>query len=185
MKTNQNHQRIAAAFERLFRTYGPLGQGSTPEEVARDRIERIKVYFDAVALYEERDVEEAVENFLNGSAPGVSNFSFAPPAPVVGAEVRRVMNLRLDHEARIRKPALPPPDIEKTDESRERVRLLAAQAIDKLASDLRTDDAAKTADRKKWQDRMDRRFTPAQDESALRQRLGFEVGDRDGHEDAA
>jgi hypothetical protein len=184
MKTNQNHQRIASAFERLFRTYGPLGQGSTPEEVARDRMERIKVYFDAVALYHEEDVETAVENFITGSAPG-HNPSFAPPAPLVGAEVRRVMNLRLDHEARIRKPALPPPDIEKTDESRERVRKLAAQHIDQLASTLRTDDAAKTADRKKWQDRLDQRFTPPQDESSLATRLGFTAGDRDGHEDAA
>lgn len=184
MKTNQNHQRIAAAFERLFRTYGSLGQGSTPEEVARDRMERIKVYFDAVALYAEEDVEVAVDNFLTGSAPG-HNPSFAPPAPLVGAEVRRVMNLRLDHEARIRKPALPPPDIEKTPGSRERVLRLANQHIDQLASALRTDDAAKAHERKRWQDRIDARFNPSQDEAEMAQRLGFTSGDRDGEANAA
>lgn len=133
MKTNQDQQRIAAAFERLFRTYGPLGQGSTAEEITLDRIERIKVYFEAVAPYEEQDVEAAVDAFLSGSAPGV-NPNFAPPAPAVGGETRRQMNLRLDKENRERRlrPALPPPDIEHTPESRARMKAILEAGLAKL-----------------------------------------------------
>lgn len=94
----------------------------------------MKVYFEAVAVYDEQDVEAAVEAFLTGSAPGISNPSFAPPAPVVGSEVRRQMNLRVEHERRIAKPALPPPDIERTPESQARVRDLVARTAAGLSA---------------------------------------------------
>jgi len=169
MKTNQSHKRIAAAFDRLFRTYGPQGQGSTPEEVARDRIERIKVYFDAVALYDEQDVESAVDAFLSGTAPGV-NPAFAPPAPAVGAECRRQMNLRLDRE-RDTRPALPPPDIEHTADSQERVRAMMASITQKLAEPV-TAESAEAAQRSKdhWA-KVNQRFAPDMSEKALAERL--------------
>lgn len=175
MKTNQDHQRIAAAFERLFRTYGPLGQGSTPEEITRDRIERIKVYFDAVALYDEQDVEAAVDAFLSGSAPGVSNPSFAPNAPMVGAETRRQMNLRLNHEARERlsRPTLPPPDNVKTAESRAKFKAIVDGIVAKLAIAPEDDPVARHRARL-------RRTNEVWDAER-----GFDVGDPDGHEDAA
>lgn len=146
-------------------------------------MERIKVYFDAVALYHEVDVEAAVESFLSGSAPGVNNFNFAPPAPLFASECRRLMNLRLEQEARRRKPALPPPDIVKTPESRERVRQKAQAVIAQLAELSRTDDAKKAHERKRWQDRQDARFMPPQDEKSLRERL--HIGDPDGERDVA
>jgi hypothetical protein len=176
VKTNQNHQRIAAAFDRLFRTYGPLGQGSTPEEITRDRIERIKVYFDAVALYQEQDVEAAVDAFLSGSAPGV-NPNFAPPAPAVGGETRRQMNLRVDRENRERasRPKLPPPDIERSAESQQRVRDLMERTVNGLKA-MSPDEDPQERHRK-----MLRRTNEYFDGERER---GFTVGDDDGEEAA-
>lgn len=81
---------------------------------------------ETVTDYETVDLKTAVHAFLSGAAPGVSNPSFAPSAPMVGAEIRRQMNLRLDAEKRerIRRPALPPPDIVKTEASKARVKAL-------------------------------------------------------------
>jgi hypothetical protein len=176
MKTNQDHQRIAAAFDRLFRTYGPLGQGSTPEEITRDRIERIKVYFDAVALYEECDVEAAIDSFLSGAAPGVSNPSFAPNAPMVGSETRRQMNLRLDreHRERLARPALPPPDVTRTPEAQARVKALMEKTVADLQAKSLDDDPIER------HRRLLRRTNERFDEER-----GYSVGDREGHEDAA
>jgi len=173
--------RIATALERLFRTYQQLGAG---EEALRDRIERAKVYFDAVAPYEIVDIEQAVANFLSGSAPGV-NPSFQPPAPAVGSECRRCMNLRLDSEHRMKPPALPPPDIEKSPESRARVKAKVAELIGKFSEQHRTEDAATAKRAADLQKRVDERFSPDPSPAATLQRLGFEAGDRDGHEDAA
>ena len=172
MKSNQDHQRIAAAFERLFRTYGPLGQGNSPEEIALDRMERIKVYFDAVVMYDERDVEAAVDAILDGSAPGI-NFNFAPAAPAVGAECRRRMNLRLDseHRAKMARPALPPPDVERTPEARARVKAMVDKALGNLKSVTADEDAA-TAQRKAemWA-KTNARFNPSADEAEMAARL--------------
>lgn len=148
-----------------------MGQGSTPEEITRDRIERIKVYFEAVSLYDERDVEAAVDAFLSGTAPGV-NPTFAPPAPAVGAECRRQLNLRLDRE-RDRRPRLPAPDIERSVESQARVRELMEQTT----RGLRTVESEDPAERHRARlQRTNERFD--------RER-GYGVGDPEGDEEAA
>lgn len=130
MKTNQDHQRIAAAFDRLFRTYPQFGQGSTPDEVTRDRIEKAKVYFEAVSIYAEEDVEAAVDAVLTGTAAGM-NPNFAPPAPAFAGEVRRQMNMRLrrDEIDRLSRPRLMAPDIEKTPEQMARGRAMMEEAV--------------------------------------------------------
>lgn len=182
MKSNQNHKRIAAALDRLFRTYPQFGQGNTPEEITRDRVEKAKVYFDAVAPYDERDIEAAIDNFLAGSAPG-HNPSFAPPAPVVGAETRRVMNLRLDseHRERLAQPRLPPPDIERSPASQARVRAKMAAALQSLADRMLTEDAAANRRRLEMQRKTDALLGPDTSPKATADRLGFRytAGDRE------
>lgn len=115
--------RIAEALDRLFRTYQQSDRNADPGELARERIGKAKVYLEAVAIYEARDVEAGVDSLLNGSFPG-HNPSFVPPAPVVGSATRRAMEFWLDSERRanLGHPRLPPPDIEKSPESRARVR---------------------------------------------------------------
>lgn len=90
----------------------------------------MRAYLLAVEDYPADDVEAAVAMLIKGTAPGI-NPSFRPKPSEVGAECRRQMNLRLDHEARERayRPKLPPPDIERTPESQARVRELMERTV--------------------------------------------------------
>lgn len=183
--------RIGAAFDRLFRTYPRHEAGKSEAAVAQELLARAEVYFEAVEPYHALDVEVAVRNFLNGSAPG-HNPAFAPSAPMVGAECRRVMNLRLDAEAidRRMRPRLAPPDVEKTDESRKRVLARTAELVEALAAQKRTEDAQVELERKARQARVNVRFAPDMSREAVAQRLypgssQWEVGDPDGDEAVA
>lgn len=164
---------MAVAFEKLFSTYPSVGRSDDPAE----RLQAAQVYFEAVLAFDVRDIETAVVNFLNGSAPGV-NPSFAPPAPAVAAEVRRVMNLRLDSERRRARPQLPPPLVERTAESRARVAQMVreAQAALTVAGE---DDEEATRRRQSTQSRVFDRFDPPQDEAEMMSRLGYTTGDSD------
>lgn len=187
---NYDPARISVAFAQLFRTY-PSFQASTDE----DADETLRVYFEAVEPYRTEDIEAAVRNFVTGTVPG-ANPAFAPPAPQVAAECRRVMNLRLDSERRIRRPALPPPDIERPPEARERVKALMQSALDELAgADLTPADAERTKRAKeraeaetRWlRDRGDlvevRGVSHPVSSSLLQQY--YSVGDEDGDRDVA
>lgn len=162
-------QTVAAAFQRLFRTY-PQFQADGAEDALR-------VYFEAVDPYETADIEAAVRNFLSGSAPG-HNPAFAPSAPQVGAETRRVMSQRLEAEARSRaaRPALPPPDIEKTPEQRARAKALVEQTVANLTGLTEPEHMASADNRKSILERANARFDSER---------GYGVGDPDGDRDVA
>lgn len=188
---NQNQQTIAAAFDRLFRTYPQSDRGADADLLVTQRMERAKVYFEAVAPYELQDVMQAIENFITGNVPGC-NAAFAPPAPHVAAECRRVMNLRLNHEKLTRKPLPPPADREIPDDERERVKAKFAKLKASLpVSDEETDKAAASKARSereiRWlRDRGELVELPGSSvpisTTLLRQ---FEVGDSDGDRDVA
>ncbi len=182
---DDRNERIAAALEALFRTYQQSDRGDE-ETVARDRIERARVYFEAVAPYGVADIEAGSRSLLSGSAPGV-NPNFLPPAPVVAAECRRQMNLRLDRENREKKlrPALPPPDIERTPEQRERARQLVARAVAGLTSKTAAEDAEQARRRQQLWDRTNSTFEPTMADQEIERRLGWRTGDPEGAEDAA
>jgi len=146
----------------------------------------MRVYFEAVSDYETQDIEAAVGNFLGGTAPG-HNPSFAPPAPLVGAETRRVMNLRLDRMNRQKtlRPRLPTTDIQRSPESMARVAALMAQAIEGLAAEKRTEDAAADKRRAELFAKTNARFAPDMSHEAVRARLNpsrpyYAVGNDDG-----
>lgn len=160
----------------MFRTYPSFGRA---EDDPASRAETARVYFEAVGIYETEDIEAAVNNFLNGSAPG-HNAAYAPSAPQVAAESRRVMNLRLESLHRAKPPALPPPDIKRTPDSMARVAELTKQAVANLTSVMLTEDAETDRRRKAFQSRVFDRFDPPQTEAEMRRRLGFTVGDPDG-----
>lgn len=155
-------------------------------DVARDRMERAKVYFEAVDTYEIDDIEAAVTNLLNGSDLG-HNPSFVPPAPVVAGEARRVMHLRLDRVNRERKlhPQLPPPDVVHTPAERERVKQMVDGLVNKIASEMETEDAALSKRKLTQFAKTNARFAPDMTPAAVRRRLGFTAGDPEGAEDAA
>jgi hypothetical protein len=135
----------------LFSTFPPQ-----PGDLAA----QIEAYGIALEGHDPRDIEAAVRRFIRGEVDG-HNQSFPPTASKLGGVVRQCLAERLDseHRARMAQPQLPPPDIEKTTEGRQRVRALTEKAIKDLSEKMLTPDA-----------RRSHRFT---------------AGDRDGHEDAA
>lgn len=146
----------------------------------------MKVYLEAIEPYEVRDINTAVTNFLTGAAPG-HNPAFAPAAPQLAAECRRVLNLRLDHEQRmgLKRPRLPPPDVVRSPESQARVKALAERTINDLASVLRTEDAAEARRKSDFVARVHDRFQPDMSDDAVAERLmGWRVGN-DGEGEAA
>jgi hypothetical protein len=116
-----------ADINRLLSGYPP-GNWTDPEQALRS-------YLLAVDDYPAQDVEAAVVALIKGVAPGV-NPGFLPPPAVVGAECKRQNNLRCEREARDKRlhPALPPPDVERTPESRARVKAMIDQTVANLAA---------------------------------------------------
>ena len=163
--------KASAAMERLFRAYP---QSDRANDDLRERMERFRLYLEAVEPYDLRDIGAAVQSFITGSAPGV-NAAFLPPAPLVAAECRRLMNLRVDRENRDKRlhPALPPPDVERSPESRAKVKAMIDDVVANLAAKSLDDPVERHRKRiAKTNERFDR--DPY-----------FEVGDPDGAADAA
>jgi len=142
----------------------------------------LEAYEMALDGHDEADVETAVRRFIRGEVED-HNANFAPTAAKLGEAVRAAMNARLDHEHRHRKPVLPPPDVEKSPESRARVAAMVAGVVERTAEQLRTDDAAK-AKSAQWA-KTNARFMPDQGEDAMHERLGYSVGDPEDDRDAA
>lgn len=135
------------------------------------------------------DVEVAVDTLIKGAAPGV-NPNFLPPPATVGAECRRQLHLRLDHEARVAKPRLPPPGVEHSPESRARIKAM----VDAVASKASLPDAIRDksskargeADTRWLLNRGDLVEHPGNPYPVSRKLLRqFEVGDPEGEADAA
>ncbi len=147
----------------------------------------LRGYLLAVEDYPFCDVEVAVDTLVKGTAPRI-NPSFRPKPSEVGSECRRQMNLRVDRDNRERKlrPALPSPDVEHTPAGRARVGDMVKRFLADTAKKMQTPEAADDARRKSslWA-RTNARFAPDPLPAATRKRLGFDVGDMDGREDAA
>lgn len=173
---DDRNEKIAAALERLFRTYPQSDRGDALD-VALERMERAKIYFDALAQYDLRDIEIGIAALISGSAPGV-NPNFIPPAPVVAGEVRRQMGLRHHREDidRIAQPKLAPPDVERTPESQARVRELMNRTVAGLRGMTEKDSAEADARRKALWDRTNASFDAER---------GYSIGDPEDAADAA
>ena len=120
---------------------------------------------------------------IKGAAPGV-NPNFLPPPAVVGAACRRQLNLRLDseHRAQLARPALPPPMVEHSPESRAKVANMVKGLVARTAARIGTEDAQ---GRTKILQQTNARFQPDMDDMSVWRRLGYRVGDREGEIDAA
>lgn len=147
----------------------------------------LRGYLLAVEDYPFCDVEVAVDTLIKGTAPGI-NPSFRPKPSEVGSECRRQMNLRVDRDNRERRlhPALPPPSLELSPEQRAKGKAVFDRIVASLESKMQTPEAAEDARRKSdlWA-RTNARFAPDMSPAAMRKRLGFDVGNREDHEDAA
>lgn len=173
---NYDPEKVAVAFQRLFRTYPSFQAGAADDA--------LRVYFEAVESYQTQDIETAVANFLAGNAPGVTNFAFAPPAPLFAAECRRVMNLRLDSERRSKRPlALPEPSISEAERARvaEGFKMLLAE-LDPAGT---PDEAKRESEHQAYWAKVNARFAPDQSDDAMRRRLHLEIGDPEGDREVA
>lgn len=157
-----------------------------PSQAADDGDELVRGYLLATEDYPACDVEAAVDMLVKGIAPGV-NPSFRPKPSELGSESHRQNHVRCDREARDKRlrPALPPPDIEHTPESRARMKAILEAGLAKLHEATAPEDKA-AAERSKAQlDKVNAMFQPDMSEAAMRKRLGFSVGDPEDAADAA
>lgn len=183
--TQDRNATIAAALDKLFRTYEKSDRNADPGDLARERMAKAKVYFEAVDPYEAQDVNRAVSDFLSGDVPAGWNLAYPPSAPQVGSAVRRAMEARLDRENRARRlrPALPAPDVVKSPESRAKVAAMVAGVVSNLSASMLTEEAAQAKRRAELQTRVDDRFLPDDSPEAMQERLTkhrpiWTVGDR-------
>ena len=168
----------------LFATFPPL---------AGDDVDaQLEAYALALSSYDMCDVDAAIGNFIAGKAPG-HNPAFAPSAPQIGAECRRLESIRLESEERTKRytqPQLPPPDVQHTPESRARIKAM----VDAVASRARVDKAVSEKESKakgeadtRWLlnrgDLVEEPGNPYPVSRALLRQ--FEVGDPEGQADAA
>lgn len=156
--TQDRNTTIAEALDKLFRTYDRSDRNADPGDLARDRMAKAKVYFEAVDPYEAQDVVQAVTDFLTGNVPGGWNVAYAPNALQVGSATRRAMERRVERE-RLDRLALPPPAddfVQDPPEVRAKNRAMLDQLAAELASSMRMDDAPLRA----LQARTNARFDP-------------------------
>lgn len=166
--TQDRNTTIAEALDRLFRTYEKSDRNVDPGDLARDRMAKAKVYFEAVGPYEAVDVQQAVTDFLTGNVPGGWNVAYAPSAPQVGSATRRAMERRIERE-RLDRLQLPPPADDFVQDPPE-VRAKNRALLDKLAADLASTMAMDDAPLRNLQQRTNTYFDPP---------LGYSVGDPD------
>lgn len=133
---------------------------SFPAFQSGDAEAAVAAYALVIADAMPQDVEPGIRILLNGQYPGHDG-RFAPSAPILASAIRMAMERRIDRERMARKPMLPPPDIEKTDESRERVRKMTEQVVKQLGEAMLTDDAADIKRRSEFWGNVNDRNTAA------------------------
>lgn len=122
-------------------------------------------------------VAKAAQEFLSGAVPG-HNLAFAPSPAQFGERARKLWHADIEESQHriqaVRQIEQRGEIVEKTPDSRERVRAMMADFAAKAAKTMRTDDAAEKArEREQVQARMDARFAPDSDPDAVAQRLGM------------
>lgn len=170
--TQDRNTTIAEALDKLFRTYEKSDRNVDPGDLARDRMAKAKVYFEAVAPYEAQDVDQAVTDFLTGNVPGGWNVAYAPNALQVGSATRRAMERRVERE-RLDRLQLPPPADDFVQDPPE-VRAKNRARLDALAASL-----ANTME----MDRTPLRNLQQRTNAYFDQPLGYSVGDPDAEGD--
>lgn len=160
-----------------------------PAQNAPDQAELLRRYLDVVEDWHADLVEEAVTLYTTGAMPGFDG-RFAPTPPMLATGCRKAAEnqARRKYLDGLNAPRLPAPQLQRTDESRERVRekmKAAVEAIGAQDAHVAAEDIAYSKER--WA-KTNARFQPDMSDEAVMDRLvrkrGFEVGN-DGEEFAA
>lgn len=156
---------------------------SFPPPPTDDADAALASYVLALDGYDLRDIEVAVKRLIRGEVPAHSNKAFAPTSAVLGAAVIEARNKRLESESRgYVRNQLPPPTVERTDESRARV---LAQMQQFTATNGEAERIAEDARREGWA-KVNARFDAdlaAMPVSDRLKRLGYTTGDSDADGD--
>lgn len=130
-------------------------------------------------------VTDAVDSFIKGGFPGFDG-RFAPTPPQLGTACRQAQEKvnRTAYLNRMARPALPPPDIEKTPEQRLRAKAKIAEFVASVSPDP-ADEATIAIRNARWA-KVNARFDPPQDDASVMERLmGYSVGSPESDDAAA
>ncbi|MDB6035989.1 MAG: hypothetical protein JWM16_6327 [Verrucomicrobiales bacterium] len=158
--------------------------GSFPTFQSGDGAAALGAYEWVFSQADERDLQPGIAILVNGQYPGHDG-RFAPTAPQLATAIRMARDKRLNGERLNQLRLAPPPVEEISEEEQARVKAGFDQLVKDLSAKLQTDDAAADVRRKALFDRTNARFAPDMSPEAQRKRLGFDVGDPEGQEDAA
>lgn len=161
--------------------------GSFPSFSSGDAEAALAAYELVMSQADERDLQPGFMILINGEYPGHDG-RFAPTAPQLATAIRMARDKRLESERRdqMRWPRLPPPDIEKTPEQRERARAKLEAFIQSVgAVDAHRNAEQIAAAKERWE-KTNARFQPPMDDASVAHRLlGYEVGAPESDENAA
>lgn len=132
-------------------------------------------YLMAVEDWAADYVEDAVTLILKGNLPGHDG-RFVPTAPMVATACRITAerSSRQSYLERLSRPALPPPDIEKTPEQRERAKAKMAEFVASVSEDPAS-EATIAIRNARWA-KVNAHFDPPQDDDSLADRLHLRRG---------
>ena len=132
-------------------------------------------YLMAVEDWPADFVEDGVTLIVKGKLPGHDG-RFAPTPPMVATACGIVAETvaRQRYLDQISRPALPPPDIEKTPEQRERAKAKLAEFVASVSEDP-TSEASIAIRNARWA-KVNAYFDPPQDEDSLTERLHLKRG---------
>lgn len=145
-----------------------------------DPAQALHNYLMVAEDYDADLVEEAVTLYVKGLMPGFDG-RFAPTPPMLATGCRKAAEnrQRAAYFAGLVRPALPPPDIEKTPEQRERAKAKVAEFLASLDA---PDSDVETVKRRNAQfAKTNARFMPDMSDEAVKARLmkgtRYSVGD--------
>jgi hypothetical protein len=148
---------------------------------------QLAAYALALDGHDMRDVETAVRKLVRGEYDW-HNPAFAPSSAVLGSAVIQERDVRLlsERRAKLRQPALPPPDIEKTPEQRERARQMMQEFVERQAAIEASNQADTYEARRRQFECTNARFKPDLSDHAVMERLlGYSTGSPESEEHAA
>ena len=165
-----NPERVLNAITKLLSPFPAGNTQGTADEVLRR-------YLDAVEEFYPFDIEDGVDLLMKAKIPGYDG-RFAPTPPQLATASRVARDKRLDAMSRERRlrPALPPPDIEKTPEQRARAKAKVAEFVASVSPDPQ-DEATIAIRNARWA-KVNAHFDPPQDEDSLTERLHLKRGAR-------
>lgn len=146
----------------------------------------LRRYLEAVSGFAPELVEAAVSICMAGELPGYDGrFAPTPPQFATACRLAAERKARRDYVDGVTRRRLPPPPIERSPASRERVRDMVARfSQGQMASNAEADEAAST--RAKVMAKANEVFRPDMSADAVMRRLmGYSLGSPESEENAA